>query len=80
MWALHVLSHACPSRPLRLSTVPATLILPASVYPRCRQASRILAYLGDHLMLLTSMNLRDYLLLKVGAGGGFVACPCLLPP
>lgn len=30
------------------------------------QASRILSYLGDHLMLLTTMNLRDYLLLKVG--------------
>ncbi len=43
------------------------LTLHASAHPRCRQASRILAYLGDHLMLLTSMNLRDYLLLKVGA-------------
>lgn len=46
---------AGPNLPLQLTTCP------------CRQASRILAYLGDHLMLLTSMNLRDYLLLKVGA-------------
>jgi hypothetical protein len=34
-----------------------------------RQASRILDYLGSHVMLLTSMNLRDYLHLKVELEG-----------
>lgn len=33
------------------------------------QASRILQYLGSHVMLLTSMNLWDYLLLKVELEG-----------
>jgi tryptophan 2,3-dioxygenase len=36
---------------------------------RILQASRILDYLGSHVMLLTSMNLRDYLLLKVELEG-----------
>lgn len=36
---------------------------------RATQASRILDYLGSHVMLLTSMNLRDYLLLKVELEG-----------
>jgi hypothetical protein len=33
------------------------------------QASRILHYLGSHVHLLTSMNLRDYLFLKVEIEG-----------
>ncbi|EFN57798.1 hypothetical protein CHLNCDRAFT_143159 [Chlorella variabilis] len=36
---------------------------------RATQASRILQYLGSHVMLLTSMNLWDYLLLKVELEG-----------
>lgn len=36
---------------------------------RLGQATRILGYLGDHLLLLTSMNLRDYLVLKVELEG-----------
>ena len=51
------------------------------------QASRILHYLGSHVHLLTSMNLRDYLFLKVEiegtSGEGSVQvrqplwrCPC----
>jgi len=36
---------------------------------RALQAAAILNYLGDHVMLLTSMNLRDYLILKVEIQG-----------
>lgn len=36
---------------------------------RIMQTSRLLHYLGDHILLLTSMNLRDYLLLKVEIEG-----------
>jgi len=36
---------------------------------RILQASRILDYPGSHVMLLTSMNLRDYLMLKVELEG-----------
>ncbi len=35
---------------------------------RVRQAAHILEYLGKHVMMLTSMVLRDYLELKVGFG------------
>ena len=33
------------------------------------QAARMLHYLGDHILMLTSMNLRDYLRLKVEIQG-----------
>lgn len=33
---------------------------------RARQAAHILTYLGRHVLMLTSMILRDYLELKVG--------------
>ncbi|KAK9819871.1 hypothetical protein WJX72_003475 [[Myrmecia] bisecta] len=36
---------------------------------RMAQAARILHYLGEHVLMLTSMNLRDYLLLKVELQG-----------
>jgi tryptophan 2,3-dioxygenase len=36
---------------------------------RAHQAARILDYLGDHVMLLTQMNLKDYLDLKVELEG-----------
>ena len=36
---------------------------------RILQAARIFEYLGSHILLLTSMNLRDYLLLKVELEG-----------
>lgn len=36
---------------------------------RMNQAARILEYLGSHVMLLTTMNLRDYLYLKVELEG-----------
>jgi tryptophan 2,3-dioxygenase len=34
-----------------------------------RQVARILSYLGDHILMLTRMNLRDYLQLKVQLEG-----------
>jgi tryptophan 2,3-dioxygenase len=36
---------------------------------RCAQAASVLEYLGDHVLLLTTMNLRDYLELKVQIEG-----------
>ena len=33
------------------------------------QAAKMLHYLGDHILMLTSMNLRDYLRLKVEIQG-----------
>jgi tryptophan 2,3-dioxygenase len=36
---------------------------------RCGQAAAVLDYLGDHVLLLTTMNLRDYLQLKVEIEG-----------
>ena len=36
---------------------------------RAAQAARILHYLGSHVLLLTRMNLRDYLQLKVELEG-----------
>ena len=35
----------------------------------CAQASRMLHYLGDHILMLMSMNLRDYQHLKVEIQG-----------
>ena len=35
---------------------------------RVRQAAHILSYLGNHVLMLTSMVLRDYLALKVRRG------------
>jgi hypothetical protein len=47
------------------------------------QAAKIFGYLGDHVMLLTRMNLRDYLMLKPllegtsGAGSSLVSAAFL---
>jgi tryptophan 2,3-dioxygenase len=50
---------------------------------RAGLAARVLCYLGDHVLLLTSMNLRDYLRLKVElegtSGEGSAAVRALRP-
>ena len=68
-WQPHPLPGRCTVKSTSLSS--------------CGQVASILRYLGEHVTLLTSMNLRDYLYLKVwtpAQAGHRLAAAATSPP
>lgn len=72
LWGTDAHSSQESGNPLKGASAQLILAWPLNGNSMCGvvvQAAKMLHYLGDHILMLTSMNLRDYLRLKVEIQG-----------